>query len=83
MAALHARGQLALGQAFTHHSSLGSRFTGRLTAVTDVAGIPAVRPTVTGRTWVTGHARWSLEPGDAYQSGYTLPDIWPPSDGRL
>ena len=66
MAALHARGRLALGQAFDHHSILGSRFTGRLTGITDVAGIPAVRPTITGRTWITGRARWSLDPGDPY-----------------
>jgi proline racemase len=82
MAALHARGRLALGQVFAHHSILGSRFTGRLTGITDVGGIPAVRPTITGRTWITGHARWSLDPDDPYPSGYTLPDIWPPSPGH-
>jgi proline racemase len=79
MAALHARGQLAVGTEFVHHSVLGSRFAGRLTGETDVAGIPAVRPTVTGRTWVTGHARWTVDPDDPYQRGYTLPDLWPPS----
>jgi proline racemase len=82
MAALHARGQLAVGQDFTHRSILDSTFTGRLTGVTDVAGIPAVHPTITGGTWITGHARWTLDPDDPYQRGYTLPDIWPPSTDR-
>jgi proline racemase len=82
MAALHARGELGLGEDFVHRSIIGSRFIGRLTGVTDVAGIPAVSPTVTGRTWITGHARWELDYDDPYRSGYTLPDIWPGS-GRI
>jgi proline racemase len=79
MAALHARGQLAIGEEFTHESILGSQFTGRLTAEVDIGGLPGVSPVVTGRTWVTGHARWTLDPDDPYPRGYTLPDIWPPS----
>src|SRR5690348_9007420 len=81
MAALHARGDLALGEEFVHHSILGSRFAGRLDGATAVAGLPAVLPTITGRTWVTGHARWTLDPEDPYPRGYTLPDVWPPSTG--
>jgi proline racemase len=78
MAALHARGDLAVGEDFVHHSILGSRFVSCLTGTTTVAGLPAVLPTITGRTWVTGHARWIVEPGDPYPAGYTLPDLWPP-----
>jgi proline racemase len=78
MAALHARGDLAVGEEFLHHSILGSRFAGRLTGATTVAGMPAVLPTITGRTWVTGQARWTLDPEDPYPRGYTLPDVWPP-----
>jgi proline racemase len=76
MAALHARGQLAVGAEFTHESILGTRFTGRLSGVTDVCGIPAVDPVIRGRTWVTGHARWTVDPDDPYPTGYTLPDLW-------
>jgi proline racemase len=82
MAALHARGQLAVGEDFPHRSILDSCFTGRLTGVTDVAAIPAVHPTITGGTWITGHARWNLDAEDPYQRGYTLPDIWPPFTAR-
>jgi proline racemase len=78
MAALHARGDLGLGEDFVHHSILGTRFVGRLTGTTTVAGEPAVVPTITGRTWVTGHARWVVEGDDPYPAGYTLPDLWPP-----
>jgi proline racemase len=77
MAALHARGTLALGQPFTHQSILGTRFVGCLTGTTDVAGLAAVIPTISGRTWITGRAQWALDGEDPFPTGYTLPDVWP------
>lgn len=79
MAALHARGQLGLNEEFTHHSVIGSTFIGRLTGMTEVAGVPAVLPTVTGRAWVTGRSTWVLDPTDPYPTGYTVGDIWAPT----
>jgi proline racemase len=79
MAALHARGDLAIGEEFRHRSIIDSLFVGGLTATTTIGGMPAVLPTVTGRTWVTGRATWRLDPSDPYPRGYTLPDIWPPA----
>lgn len=79
MAALHARGELAVGEEFRHRSIIDSLFVGRLTGVTDVAGTPAVLPTVTGRTWVTGRATWQLDPTDPYPAGYTVADLWAPA----
>jgi proline racemase len=76
MAALHARGDLAVGEEFRHR--IDSLFVGRLVGTTDVAGTPAVLPTVTGRTWVTGRAQWRLHPTDPYPSGYTVADLWAP-----
>lgn len=76
MAALHARGQLAIGEEFRHRSIIDSLFIGRLTGPTDVAGTPAVLPTIQGRTWVTGHATWQLDPTDPYPRGYTVADLW-------
>jgi len=78
MAALHARGELAIGEAFRHRSIIDSLFTGRLTATAEVAGLPAVLPTVTGRTWITGRAAWHLDPTDPFPTGYTVADLWPP-----
>ena len=78
MAALHARGQLAIGEDFVHRSIIGSEFIGRLTAETDVAGRAAVMPTVTGRAWITGRAQWTLDPTDPFPEGYTVGDIWGP-----
>jgi proline racemase len=78
MAAKYARGELAIGQDFIHESIIGTRFVGRLTAETSVAGRPAVLPTITGRTWVTGRSSWTLHETDPFPEGYTLGDIWAP-----
>lgn len=82
MAALHARGELALDEEFRHRSIIDSLFVGRLVGTTDVAGTAAVLPTVTGRTWVTGRATWQLHPSDPYPTGYTVNDLWAPPPRR-
>jgi len=77
MAALHARGDLAIGEESTpeHH-----RQPVRGTAHRDDGRRrPARRPTVTGRTWVTGRAQWTRDPSDPYPRGYTVADLWPPA----
>lgn len=73
MAQLHARGELGLDQPFVNESIIGTRFTGRLIAETDVAGIPAVIPTVTGRAWITGIGQYLLDPDDPFPAGFTMP----------
>jgi proline racemase len=72
MAQLHARGELALGQDFRNDSFIGTTFIGRLVEETEVAGLPAVVPTVTGRAWVTGTAQYFLDPTDPFPGGFLL-----------
>ncbi|MFG3342196.1 proline racemase family protein [Glycomyces sp. NPDC048151] len=72
MAQLHARGLLGLGDEFVNESFIGSRFTGRLVGETEVAGTPAVIPSVTGRAWITGTAQYTLDPEDPFPSGFIL-----------
>jgi proline racemase len=72
MAALHARGELPLDTDFVNESIIGSRFVGRLTATTSVGSVPAVRPTVTGRAWVTGMGQYLLDPSDPFPEGFQL-----------
>jgi proline racemase len=76
MAALYARGQLGLNEKFSHHSIIGTEFVGELIAETELAGVSAVLPTITGRGWITGCATWVLDPTDPFSEGYTLGDIW-------
>jgi proline racemase len=72
MAQLHARGELALGAEFVNESYIGTRFVGRLVGQTEVAGRPAVVPTVTGRAWITGTAQFFLDPTDPFPRGFLL-----------
>ncbi|WP_309050635.1 proline racemase family protein [Streptomyces sp.] len=72
MAQLHARGELPLHHDFVNESFIGTRFTGRLTAETEVGGVPAVVPTVTGRAWITGTAQYFLDPDDPFPAGFLL-----------
>jgi proline racemase len=72
MAALHRRGELALGEEFVNESVIGSRFTGRLLDETTVGDLPAVIPEVSGRAWVTGMGQYLLDPTDPFPSGFDL-----------
>jgi proline racemase len=72
LANLHARGRLEVGQAFGHESIIGTLFTGRIVALTDVAGTPAVVPEITGRAWMIGRSTLSLDPSDPFPGGFLL-----------
>lgn len=72
MAELHSRGELPLHTDFVNESFIGSRFVGRLIAETEVAGRPAVVPTITGRAWITGRAEYILDPADPFPAGFVF-----------
>ncbi|CAL9349833.1 proline racemase family protein [Streptomyces sp. enrichment culture] len=72
MAQLHARGELPLHQDFVNESFIGTEFTGRLVERTEVGGVPAVVPRITGRAWITGTAQYFLDPDDPFPAGFLL-----------
>lgn len=72
MAQLHAKGLLPLNQDFVNESFIGTRFIGRLIEETDLAGVPAVIPTIKGRAWVTGHAEYLYDETDPFPTGFEL-----------
>jgi len=76
MAALHAKGQLPVGQDFRHEGILGTIFTGRLLEETMVGPYRAVVPTITGRAWITGFAQYVVDAEDPFPEGFTVGDIW-------
>jgi proline racemase len=76
MAALHAKGQLALGEDFVHEGILGTVFTGRLMEETRVGPYRAVVPTLSGQAWITGFAQYVVDPDDPFPNGFTVGDIW-------
>ena len=76
MAVLHARGQMAVGDAMIHESIIGSQFHGRIVSTTSVVGRPAIIPAIRGRAWITGFSTYLLDPDDPYPEGYHLSDSW-------
>jgi proline racemase len=72
LAALHARGELRLGEEFVNESVIGTRFHGRIVEETEVGGLPAVVPEITGRAWITGMGQYVLDPEDPFPAGFAL-----------
>lgn len=78
LAALVARGELGPGDALIHESLIGTRFTAEVAATTEVGGIPAVVPRLTGRGWIFARHEFGCDPSDPFPEGFTLPDTWGP-----
>jgi proline racemase len=72
LAALHARGELPVGEVFVNRSLIGTRFEGRVVAETEVGGLPAVVPEISGRAWITGRGEYVLDPDDPFPTGFAL-----------
>ncbi|WP_088312610.1 proline racemase family protein [Kineosporia sp. R_H_3] len=66
------RGELSVGGRHVNESMLGTRFTGEVLTMTDVAGRPAIVPRITGRAWVTGFSQHLLDPADPFPAGFTV-----------
>ncbi|MEW6260111.1 MAG: 4-hydroxyproline epimerase [Thermodesulfobacteriota bacterium] len=72
LACLHAKGQLRTGDGFVHESIIGSLFRARVVGETQVGGLPAVIPEVTGSAWVMGINQWVIQPDDPLANGFLL-----------
>lgn len=70
MAALHARGKLAVGEEFVHESVIGSLFRGRILEETRVGNLPAIVPEITGSAYITAFHDMVLDPDDPFPSGF-------------
>jgi proline racemase len=76
LAVLAARGQLAVGERFSHTSIIGSRFDGRIVAAATCGGRPAIVPEIRGRAWITHMSTILVDPTDPFPSGYVVSDTW-------
>lgn len=80
MAAMWAKGELALGEPFRHEGVLGVTYTGELIGETTIGDRPAVVPTVAGQAWITGFNTYVLRDDDPFPEGFTMGDIWAAQD---
>ncbi len=77
MALLHAKGQMAVGDRLTGVSIIGSEFHGKILGTTRIGTLPAIRPEISGRAWITGMHQHMLDPSDPWPDGYKVADTWP------
>ena len=75
-AAMHARGELRLGEEFLSRSIINSEFLIRIENETTVGDYQAISPSISGRAWITGEHIYHLDPDDPYPEGYALTDTW-------
>jgi 4-hydroxyproline epimerase len=72
LAQLTAKGRLSVGDRFVHESFIGSRFIGRVEAQTDLAGQPAIIPSVEGSAISTGFNTIWIDQADAFWRGFQV-----------
>lgn len=77
MAVMRARGSMHVGDSLVMHSVIGSTFRGTIAADTEVGGVAAIVPQITGRAWITGTHQHMLDPDDPWPTGYRVGDTWP------
>ncbi len=77
LAVMHARGQIGLEETYIGRSIIDSEFRCHIDSLTEIGGLSAIRPVISGRAWITGASQLMLDPADPWPSGYRLSDTWP------
>lgn len=72
LAAMHARGKIAIGQTRTFESIAGSRFSGSVTRTAKAGPQDAIIARVGGRAYYSGRAEFIVEPDDELGRGFLL-----------
>ena len=69
LAHLHATGRLKVGDRFVHESYICSRFTGRVEAEVDIAGVKGIIPSIEGAAIATGFNTIWIDREDQFWQG--------------
>jgi len=72
LAAMHARGQIGLGQERVFSSFIGSRFSGSVASVTTAGPHAAITARVSGRAFYSGKAEFIVEDEDPLADGFLV-----------
>jgi len=72
MAQWFAKGKLKASEEFIHESYIGSQFTGKVEAVTEVNGQSAIIPSVEGWARITGYNTIFIDDQDPYKEGFQV-----------
>lgn len=71
-AQLYLRGQLTRDDVLVNESVIGSVFSARVIEETEVNGIPAVIPEVSGTAYIYGHCTWTIDERDPLTYGFLV-----------
>ena len=77
LAVMYAKGQAGVGDTLLARSIIDSEFLGRIEEEVTVGDTAAIRPSISGRAWITGRSQLTLDPTDPWPEGYRLSDTWP------
>jgi 4-hydroxyproline epimerase len=72
LAQLRAKGRLRIGDRFVHESYIGSRFTGRIEAETNIGGQSAIIPSIEGSAIATGRNEIWIDDDDVFAHGFQV-----------
>lgn len=72
MAAMYARGQLAVGQPFIYEGICDISFTGRILGTTRVGDFEAIIPEIKGMAYITAESTIILDDRDPLKNGFVL-----------
>jgi 4-hydroxyproline epimerase len=72
LAQLAARGLIKEGGRFVQESIIGSRFTGRIAGTRQLAGFPAIIPTIEGSAFATGFSTIWIDPAQPFPEGFQV-----------
>ncbi|KAL2818578.1 proline racemase [Aspergillus granulosus] len=75
MAVLHARGQLAVGEKFTHRSIIGSTFECHIRGTEKLGKYDAILPTVKGSAYIYGNKQMLLDPNDPWPVRFRVGEL--------
>ena len=77
LAVMYAKGEATLGDTLLARSIIDSEFLGRIEEEVMIGQTAGIRPSISGRAWITGTSRHTLDPGDPWPQGYRISDTWP------
>jgi proline racemase len=72
MASLYGRGELRLHEEFVTESILGSIYRAKIVGETEVGGIKAIVPELTGQAWIMGFNTLLIDPEDPFKYGFRV-----------
>jgi proline racemase len=78
LAALHARGELKVGDVRRSRSIIGGEFAVEAIGETRIGGRPAIVPRITGQAWIYGKEELRMDRSDPFPAGFALSDTWGP-----